>query len=119
MERQSLRSIRLLDQLRERILYAHYSLRTEKTYVYWACFIRFHKPHHQKEMGAKEVKAFLSYLANDRHVAPSTHRQALSAVLYLYKAVLNIELPYTHVISSSAAGTPSPLDALTIRKAVT
>lgn len=88
-----LRSARLLDQLRERIRYAHYSLRTEKTYVYWVrFFIRFHRLRHPKEMGAPEVQAFLSFLANNRKVAPSTHRQALAAILYLYKEVLNIQL---------------------------
>ena len=94
-----LKSGRLLDQLRERIRYAHYSLRTEKNYVYWVrFFIRFHKLRHPKEMGAAEVEAFLTYLANDRHVSPSTHRQALSAILYLYKEVLNVELPWMQEI---------------------
>ncbi len=104
MQRQPLRSVRLLDQLRERIRYAHYSLRTERTYVYWArFFIRFHKLRHPKEMGAQEVEAFLSFLANDRKVSPSTHRQALSAILYLYKEVLDIELPWMQEI-----GRPKP-----------
>jgi len=90
-----LRSARLLDQVRERIRYAHYSLRTEKTYVYWVrFFIRFHGLRHPKELGASEVQAFLSFLANDRKVSPSTHRQALAAILYLYKEVLNIQLPW-------------------------
>lgn len=81
--------------MRERIRYAHYSIRTEKSYVYWArFFIRFHRLRHPKEMGAVEVQAFLSFLANDRKVAPSTHRQALAAILYLYKDVLNIQLPW-------------------------
>lgn len=89
------RSTRLLDQVRERIRYAHYSLRTEKTYVYWVrFFIRFHRLRHPKEMGAPEVQAFLSFLANDRKVSPSTHRQALAAILYLYKEVLDIQLPW-------------------------
>lgn len=95
MGSQARRSPRLLDQLRERIRYAHYSLRTEKTYVYWArYFIRFHNVRHPKDMGAAEVQAFLSFLANDRGVAPSTHRQALAAILYLYKEVLGIKLPW-------------------------
>jgi integron integrase len=99
MSHPPLRSARLLDQLRERIRYAHYSLRTEKTYVYWAgFFIRFHNVKHPKEMGAREVEAFLSYLANDRKVSPSTHRQALAAILYLYKEVLDIQLPWMEQI---------------------
>ena len=99
MSHPPLRSARLLDQLRERIRYAHYSLRTEKTYVYWArFFIRFHNVKHPKEMGAREVEAFLSYLANDRKVSPSTHRQAVAAILYLYKEVLDIQLPWMEQI---------------------
>ena len=91
----TLRSSRLLDQLRERIRYANYSLRTEKTYVYWARFFnRFHRLKHPKEMRAAEVQGFLSFLANDRKVSPSTHRQALAAILYLYKEVLNVQLPW-------------------------
>jgi integron integrase len=95
MAHQPLRSARLLDQVRERIRYAHYSLRTEKTYVYWVrFFIKFHQLRHPKEMGAREVQAFLSFLANERKVSPSTHRQALAAILYLYKEVLDIQLPW-------------------------
>jgi integrase len=95
MSRPPLRSARLLDQVRERIRYAHYSLRTEKTYVYWVrFFIRFHRLRHPKEMGGPQVQAFLSYLANDRKVSSSTHRQALAAILYLYKEVLDVQLPW-------------------------
>lgn len=87
--RPPLQSKRLLDQVRERLRYMHYSLRTEQTYVYWVrWFIRFHAMRHPREMGRAEVEAFLSMLANERKVAPSTHRQALSALLYLYKEVL-------------------------------
>ena len=104
MDRQPLKSTRLLDQLRERIRYAHYSLRTEKVYLYWVrLFIRFHKLRHPKDMGAREVEAFLTFLANDRHVSPSTHRQALAAILYLYKEVLNTDLPWMQEI-----GRPKP-----------
>jgi integron integrase len=90
-----LRAKRLLDQLRERLRYSHYSIRTEKTYVYWARFyIRFHQLRHPKEMGEKEIEQFLTFLANDRKVSPSTHRQALAAILYLYKEVLSLDLPW-------------------------
>jgi integron integrase len=90
-----LSSTRLLDQVRERLRYMHYSLRTEKNYVYWIrWYIRWHGLRHPKEMGGKEVEAFLSMLANVRHVSPSTHRQALSALLFLYKEVLDLELPW-------------------------
>lgn len=70
--RPALRSIRLLDQVRERIRYCHYSLRTEQAYVFWVRrFIRFHRLQHPRQMGAAEVEAFLTYLATDRNVAPS------------------------------------------------
>jgi hypothetical protein len=89
-----LTSVRLLDQLRERIRYKHYSIRTEESYVYWVRhFIRFSGLRHPKEMGGKEVTAFLSWLAAERLVAPSTHKQALSALLFLYREVLEVELP--------------------------
>ena len=104
MSHPPLRSARLLDQLRERIRYARYSLRTEGTYVYWARhFIRFHNVRHPRDMGAREVEAFLSHLANDRKVAPSTHRQALAAILYLYKEVLDIQLPWMEQIEPTQA----------------
>src|SRR4051812_16054711 len=95
----ALGATRLLDQLRERLRYMHYSLRTEQNYVYWVrWFIRWHGLRHPKDMSGKEVEAFLSMLADDRKAAPSTHRQALSAILYLYKEVLNIELPWMQEI---------------------
>ena len=78
-----LRSARLLDQLRERIRYDHYSLRTEQSYVHWVRrFVHFHALRHPKEMGGVEVETFLAHLANARHVSPSTHHQALCALLY-------------------------------------
>ncbi|HJW54665.1 MAG TPA: integron integrase [Burkholderiaceae bacterium] len=90
-----LQSPRLLDQLRESIRYKHYSLRTEEAYVYWVrWYIRFHGLRHPRDMGAPEVEAFLRYLANQRKVSPSTHNVALSALLYLYREVLNVEIPW-------------------------
>ncbi len=96
-------SIRLLDQLRERVRYLHYSLQTEKAYLYWArFFIRWHgregKMRHPRDMGRTEVEAFLTMLANDRQVSPSTHRQALNALLFLYKEVLGLDLPWLQSI---------------------
>ena len=88
-------STRLLEQVRERIRYMHYSIRTEDVYVHWVrSFIRFHGLRHPREMGEAEVVAFLTHLANDRNVAPSTHKQALSALLFLYRHVLEGELPW-------------------------
>lgn len=90
-----LRSTRLLDQLRERIRYRHYSLSTEHAYVHWArVFIRFHRLRHPREMGAADVEAFLSHLANQRKASASTHKQALAALLFLYRQVLEVDLPW-------------------------
>jgi integron integrase len=90
-----LQSPRLLDQLRESIRYKHYSVRTEQAYVYWVrWFIRFHGLKHPREMSAPEAEAFLRYLAVERKISASTHKVALSALLYLYKEVLNMELPW-------------------------
>lgn len=73
----------------------HYSIRTERTYAHWVRrYILFHGKRHPREMGAAELTAFLSSLAEDRNVAPATQNQALSALLFLYKEVLGIELPW-------------------------
>jgi integron integrase len=86
---------RLLDQLRERIRYQHYSIRTEQAYVYWVdTFIRFHGMRHPAEMAGPEVEGFLSWLANERKVAAATHKQALSALLFLYQKVLGQDIPW-------------------------
>ena len=95
---------RLLEQVRGRIRFLHYSLRTEKTYLFWVrWFIRFSGLRHPRDMGQPEVEAFLTMLANERKVAPATHRQALSAILYLYKEVLVQDLPWMQGI-----GRPTP-----------
>ena len=99
-----LQSTRVLDQLRERMRYMHYSLSTEQVYVYWVRFFirwsaRIGQMRHPREMGAPEVETFLSMLANDRNVSASTHNQALSAVLFLYREVLCIELPWLNDIN--------------------
>ena len=86
---------KLLDQLRHQIRRLHYSIRTEDAYVYWVrWFIRFHGLRHPREMGAPEVEAFLTYLAVERKVSASTQNQALSAILFLYREVLKVELPW-------------------------
>ena len=86
---------RLLDMLRQQIRYMHYSLRTEEAYVYWVrAFIRFHDLRHPAEMAQAEVMAFLTWLAAERRVAASTHKQALSALLFLYQKVLRQDLPW-------------------------
>jgi integron integrase len=86
---------RLLDQVRELIRIRHYSIRTEQAYVQWIRrFILFHDKRHPREMGALELTAFLSYLANQHNVAASTQNQALHAILFLYRDVLKIDLPW-------------------------
>lgn len=86
---------RLLDQVREKIRVKHYSIRTEKSYVDWIKrFILFHDKRHPENMGGPEVEKFLSHLAMDRNVTASTQNQALAAILFLYREVLKIELPW-------------------------
>ncbi|MEE1950121.1 integron integrase [Pseudomonas alcaligenes] len=86
---------KLLDQVREQIRLRHYSIRTEAVYLEWVKrYIRFHKYRHPQEMGGPQVEAFLSDLAVRRDVSASTQNQALSAILFLYKQVLQIELPW-------------------------
>src|SRR5262247_1384144 len=86
---------RLLDRVRDAIRARHYSRETEKAYVAWIKrFIFFHGKRHPAEMGAPEVTAFLTWLATERNVAAATQNQALSALLFLYKEVLGVELPW-------------------------
>ena len=90
---------RLLDALRQQIRYLHYSLRTEEAYVHWVrAFIRFHDLRHPSELSQPEVESFLIWLATDRQVAPGTHKQALSALLFLYQKVLRQHLPWMEEI---------------------
>ena len=85
----------LLETARERLRLKHYSLRTEEAYLGWIKrFVWFHGKRHPREMGAAEVEAFLSDLAVRRNVASSTQNQALAALLFLYKEVLGIQLPW-------------------------
>ncbi|MCI0694371.1 phage integrase N-terminal SAM-like domain-containing protein [candidate division KSB1 bacterium] len=84
---------KLLDQVSEVLRTKHYSIRTEKAYIDWIYrFIMFHGKRHPREMGAPEISQFLTHLAVEKHVAPSTQNQALSAILFLYKEVLKIDL---------------------------
>jgi integron integrase len=84
---------KLLDQVRDAIRVKHYARNTEQTYVYWVKkYILFHNKRHPKEMGTGEVQAFLTHLALEEHISASTQNQALSALLFLYRHVLNLEL---------------------------
>jgi integron integrase len=80
---------KLRDQVRAVVRVNHYSIRTEKTYWYWIrFFIRYHQMKHPKEMGQKDVKEFLTWLAVERNVAMATQAQALNALVFLYDSVL-------------------------------
>lgn len=88
-------SPKLLDQVRDKIRVKHYSIRTETQYLQWIKrFIFFHGKQHPKDLGAAEVEAFLSHLATEGNVSASTQNQALSALLFLYREVLGMVLPW-------------------------
>ncbi|MCC7341051.1 MAG: integron integrase, partial [Bryobacterales bacterium] len=81
--------------MREALRVRHYSYRTEQSYVDWSRrFIVFHGKRHPAEMGAGEVGAFLTHLAVERQVSASTQNQAKAALLFLYREVLGVELPW-------------------------
>lgn len=129
---------RLLDQVRERITYFHYSLQTGKAYVYWARFLVLWAGsqgamRHPRDISVAEVEAFLIMLAKEWHVSPAINRNALNAILVMYRQVLGMELPwmqhigrraerkhipvvwtYVHVLKVAAGGTVSPLDAMAL-----
>jgi integron integrase len=89
------RPLRLLDEVRNRLRLKHYSLRTEKVYVYWIRrYILENGKTHPRELGGLAVEAFLSKLATKDQVSASTQNQALSALLFLYREVLGIALPW-------------------------
>ena len=91
--------------MRERICYLHYSLQTEKVYVYWAkAFVLWAARSgdgftHPREMGQAEVEVFLTMLATEKQVSPATHRQALNALLFQYRQVMGMELPWVQQIA--------------------
>ncbi len=84
----------LLEAVSTTIRRLHYSPRTEEAYVHWVReFIRFHQRRHPREMGAPEITAFLNDLATRRRASASTQNQALCALVFLYRKVLEIEMP--------------------------
>ncbi|VXC07446.1 hypothetical protein PSEUDO8BK_40809 [Pseudomonas sp. 8BK] len=86
---------KLLVQVRQQIRLRNYSIRTEAVYAEWVKrYIRFHCYRHPAEMGAAEIEAFLTHLAVARNVSGSTQNQALAALLFLYKQVLDVQLPW-------------------------
>ena len=87
------KSKKLLDQYSEFLRNRHYSLRTEKTYISWVRqYILYHNKRHPREMGVDEINAFITHLVNQKTVSASTQNQAISAILFLYRNVLQIEL---------------------------
>jgi hypothetical protein len=89
---------KLLDQVRAK----HYSIRTERQYVQWIKrFILYHGKRHPQEMGMAAAEAFLTHLAVKGKVSASTQNQALSALLFLYKEVLSIDLPWLNQVVSA------------------
>jgi site-specific recombinase XerD len=92
-------SLRLLDRVRRQTRLLHYSIRTEDAYVHWVRnYVKFHGLRHPSELSGQHVEDFLSWLASERQVSASTHRQALSALLFLYQKVLGLSLPWMQEI---------------------
>ena len=84
---------RLLEQVRQKIRFLHYSRKTEQAYLHWIRrYILFHNKRHPKEMGGEEITCFLNYLVNKENVTASTQNQALAAIVFLYKQVLNTNI---------------------------
>ena len=87
-------NLKLTDQVRQVLRYYHYASRTEQTYCDWIVrYVKFfNSQKHPKEMGKREIEMFLSHLATKDNVAASTQRQALNAIIFLYKHVLDIPI---------------------------
>jgi len=101
---------KLLDQVRARIRVKHYSIRTEAQYVQWIKrFIYFHDKRHPRDMGAPEVEAFLTDLAVTGGVSASTQNQARSALLFLYREVLEIVLPWLDNVTRAKSSQRLPV----------
>lgn len=108
---------RLLDRLRAALRARHYSLRTEQSYVAWVKrFVFFHGRRHPDLLGEAEINAFLSSLATDGHVAASTQNQALAALLFLYRHVL--EKPFPEMPALVRARRPARLPVVLTREEV-
>jgi integron integrase len=108
--------LRLLDRLRGALRTRHYSIRTEESYVDWARrFILFHGRRHPEAMGAAEVSEFLTHLAVERQVAAPTQMQARAALLFLYRDVLGVQLPWLDDVVIAKASRRLPV-VLTTRE---
>lgn len=112
----------LLERVRHHIRVKHYSIRTEEAYVRAVKrFILFHGKRHPGEMGAEEIRQYLSHLANNDNVAASTQNQALPALLFLYREVLGLELPFIEgiVYAKRPARVPTVLTREEVRLLLT
>jgi integron integrase len=84
---------KLLDTVRDKIRFKHYSISTEKTYVFWIKhYIFFHNKQHPIDLGKREIEEFLTFLATTKKVSPTTQNQAFSALLFLYREVLGVDI---------------------------
>jgi site-specific recombinase XerD len=107
----------LLDAVRATLRRLHYSPRTEEAYVHWIRqFIRFHAGRHPRQMGAEHLTAFLNDLAVTRRTSASTQNQALCALVFLYKRVLELSVPELEGLSR--ARRPEHLPAVLSRREV-
>jgi integron integrase len=101
---------RLLEQVRNTIRMRHYSIRTEEAYLHWIKrFILFHGKRHPAEMGPAEVETFLTHLAVKGRVSASTQNQALNAIVFLYRAVLQRELGWLENIERAKKPVKRPV----------
>lgn len=101
---------KLLDQLSGRLRVKHYSIRTEQAYFDWVRrFVLFHNKRHPRDLGPTEVEAFLTNLAVQKRVAASTQNQAKSAILFLYKEVINKELPWLNGVVAARVSQRLPV----------
>ena len=94
--------MKLMDRVQHKIRFKQYSIRTEQSYMEWVRrFILFHNKRHPQDMGAPEVESFLTHLAVNRKVAASTQNLALSSILFLYREVLEVDLPWLDSFTKS------------------
>jgi len=100
---------KLLDQVRDAVRVKHYFYSTEKTYVYWIRRFIFHNKRHPNEMGTPEVTQFLTHLAVTEHVAATTQNQALNAIVFLYRVVLEQELVGIDAVRAKKSRLPTVL----------
>ena len=101
---------KLVARMRRALRTGHYSNRTETSYIAWVRrFVLFHRGRNPDSMGKAEVEAYLSHLAQDRNVAPATQNQALNAILFLYRKVLEVDLPWLDNVIRAKSRTRVPV----------